>query len=82
MSSNIRPAMAAALAPFAPKSSGLHTLLIPQNDESLADVLATDTARRLIAKGASLFLVANGPAMLSLRRPAAAVATMTVKVAS
>jgi hypothetical protein len=49
----------------------LRALIIPdQGDESLDDRLRTFTARRLIAKGATLYLLKDGKtSVLSLTKP-------------
>lgn len=55
---------------------GLRSLIIPQSDDAtVEDILQTDTALRLIEKGASLYLLDDGRTnMLALKRPAGAFA--------
>lgn len=73
--SNLHPIFAKALKPFAPQpeSDGLCLLIIPQ-DDALSDVLATDTAIRLIARGASLYCLRGGSCVLAITKPAGAFA--------
>lgn len=52
---------------------GLIGLIIQQHAE-LADILATETAQRLIARGASVYLINNGTSVLALDKPAGAFA--------
>ena len=50
--------------------SRLCSLIIPQtDDETMADIMETDTARRLVEKGATLYLTKDGSNVLSIKRP-------------
>jgi hypothetical protein len=54
---------------------GLRGLIIPaQSDESLADIMQTETAVRLLNLGASLYLLNNGTSVLAITKPAGAFA--------
>ncbi len=66
MNTHLHPVIQQALAPYT-GGVGLHSLIIPAQS-ILSDALETDTARRLIAKGASLYIVGSG-AVLSMVKP-------------
>ena len=49
---------------------GLCSLIIPQTDDAtVADIMATETAQRLVDKGASLYFTRDGRNVLSIKRP-------------
>ncbi|HET6718356.1 MAG TPA: hypothetical protein VFH22_01835 [Rhodocyclaceae bacterium] len=56
--------------------AGLCSLIIPQNDvDTVEDILLTETAVRLLDKGAALYLMSDGKtSVLALDRPAGAFA--------
>lgn len=56
--------------------AGLCSLIIPQNDvDTVEDILLTETAARLLDKGACLYLMADGKtSVLALTRPTGAFA--------
>lgn len=45
---------------MATEPHGLTALIIPQSDETLADIMSTPTATRLIGRGAKLYLLKDG----------------------
>ena len=55
---------------------GLRSLIIPQSDDAtVEDILQTETALRLIKKGAALYLLDDGRTnVLAMKRPAGAFA--------